>query len=266
MTYFVQVIRKRQPARPTLRPSDFIAQNPVFRLSEFVEAYRDMDRSAANASEDLDYHVKTGRLLNLRRGLYAHNAWVDPWLIASRMAHDAVISHDGAHSFHGVTGVGNRVTFKTQTRTLAMTFNDIIFSPLRTKQLQWKALEVQRGAHRLRVTSLSVAFVDCLIDLERGPEPPELFDLLLKSSGALDPTAMIAHALETKSRIVASRLGFFLWCARCPLEPHQNHELDSHGVQKPTYFQRNARTDRDANVPRWNLIVSPELQLIIPRN
>ena len=44
---------------------------------------------------------------------------------------------------------------------------------------------------------------------------------------------MIAHALETKSRLVVSRLGFFLWCARCPLEHNQTWELDHHGVQKP---------------------------------
>ena len=54
---------------PLFRPVDFIAQNPVFRLEEFVAAYRDMERSPRSATEELKYHVKTGRLLNLRRGL-----------------------------------------------------------------------------------------------------------------------------------------------------------------------------------------------------
>ena len=88
---------------------------------------------------------------------------------------------------------------------------------------------------------------------------------MLKFSNAIDPATMIAYALETKSRLVISRLGFFLWCARCPLG-QQFYELAAQGVKKPTYFQRSARTDGDSNVPRWNLIVSPELQLIIPRN
>jgi hypothetical protein len=266
MMYFEQVTWKRLRLRgPLFRPVDFIAQNPVFRLEEFVAAHRDMDRPSRSAAEELKYHVETGRLVNLRRGLYAHTATFDPWLIASRMAHDAVISHDGALSFHGVTGVGHRVTFTTRTRTPAMTFNEIVFDPIRTSNLK-QGDEVQRGAHRLKVTSLSIAFTDCLIDLERSPPAHELYELLAKSARSLDPAVMIAHALETKSRLAISRLAFFLWCARCPLEREQTWDLEHHGVRKPTYFQRSARTDRDSNIPRWNLIVSPELQLVVPRN
>jgi predicted transcriptional regulator of viral defense system len=259
---FLQLRGKR--GRPPHSPFEFILENPVFRFEEFVKDYRVTGRSGSAAGV-LAWHVKTGRLDHLKRGLYVHGrTWVDPWLIASKMVKDAVISHDGALSFHGATGVGHRVTFMTRERATPVTYNDIIFQPLRSRAWVWS--EVERGANRLRVTPLSIAFVDCLTHLELGPPPEELFNLMVSVASTLDVQAMIDHALRTESPLVVSRLAFFLWCSRCPLSDEQLHSLASKGVRVPTYFQRKERTKGDAIVARWNLIVSPELQWIVPRN
>lgn len=264
----MQVTAKPIRLGSPLSPLDFILQNPVFRLEEFVAAYGKTRRSSERAGDALAYHVKEGRLLNVRRGLYVQaGGFVDPWLIASKLADEVVISHDGALSFHGVTGLGHRVSFMTRSRTSVVRFNEVIYQPLRVSKrsiLMGEAFE--RCGHELLVTPLSTTFVDCLASLDRSPPPVELLELFKRSMGGLDPTRMISHALRSKSPLVVSRLAFFLTCARCDLETSDVQRLNGHGVKVPTYFQRSARTEDDSLIPRWNLIVSPELRSSWPSN
>jgi predicted transcriptional regulator of viral defense system len=244
-----------------LSPLDFILKNPVFRLEEFVAAYGKTRKSSAHARDALAYHVKEGRLLNVRRGLYIQaGGFVDPWLIASRLSEEVVISHDGALSFHGVTGLGHRISFMTRSRTSVLRFNEVIYQPIRVRENRiLSAEQFKRGGHTILVTSLSSTFVDCLANLERSPPPVELLGLLRNSVGQLDPARMIAHALWYRSPLVVSRLGFFLTCAGCSLDTAEVQLLNGHGVQEPTYFQRSTRTKEDTFIGPWNLIVSPEL-------
>ena len=248
-------------------PIDFIEQHPMFTLEEFQAAYGKRRESSKSAGDALAYHVKEGRLLNLRRGLYVHaDQFVDPWLLASRLADDVVISHDGALSLHGLTGLGHRISFMTSTRTRVLCFNEVIYQPLRVSRNRMRnAEEVEWGGQTLRVSTLSSTFVDCLENLDRSPPPLELLALFKKSIRNLDPSLMISHALRFKSPLLVSRLAFFLTCVRCDLTTSDVRDLNGHGVQVPTYFQRSARTKHDSIIPRWNLIVSPELRGCYPR-
>ncbi len=243
------------------RPVDFISQRQVFRIEELEQAYRDMGRSAASAQATVRYHVKAGRLFVVRHGVYTRTSGWDPWLIGSRLTADAVISHDGALSHWGCTGVGHRVSFITATRTGVTRFNEVIYQSLRVESgwLLGEVATVERFGQPLQVTSLARTLVDCLALLSRGPEPVELFELFRSTARATDPAVMMRHARQYDSPLLMSRLAFFLSSTRSDLTTRQLHTLEREGLPAPDYFQRTTRSKKDTIVSRWNLIVPPAL-------
>lgn len=244
-------------------PIDFILQHAVFTLDELKAAYRRMGRKPKLAADALDYHVRQGRILRIRRELYARaKDFVDPWLIASKLADPVVISHDGALSFHKLTGLGHQLSFMTTQRTSQTTCNEVIYRPIRVKKLPSSKFteEHEREGLKLRVTSLATTLVDCCAVLERAPPPLELFKLFKESVKLVKRSDLINYALTLDNRLAVSRLGFFLTCARFELAIEENHTLTHHGVRVPTYFNRRQRTKQDTIIPRWNLIVPEPLQ------
>jgi predicted transcriptional regulator of viral defense system len=251
-------------------PVEFFAVHPVFRLDEFEAAYENMgrpstDRSARSAAKILAWHVKEGRLFNVRRGLYARADEFDPWVLASKLADDVVISHDGALSFHRVTGLGHRLSFTTTSRTSRVVFDEVIYEPLRIKEPRiGGVLARKRSGQPLFVTSLEHTFVDCLALLERAPPPEELIVHFGQRVKSLDHRAMIEHAVDLESPIVVSRLAYFFICSRVDLDGPAKHLLETHGAQRPAYFVRTARTKQDRFIRRCNLIVPPTLERFWP--
>ena len=246
-----------------LAPIDFILQHSAFTLDELQDAYRRMGRKPKLAAHALDYHVKEGRILRIRRGLYVHaKDFVDPWLIASKLAESVVISHDGALSFHKLTGLGHQLSYLTTERTSQTTFNEVIYRPIRVTHLPSSKVteEHSREGMRLTVTRVATTLVDCCAMLERAPPPLELFEVFKEAINKVKPADLISYALSLGNRLAVSRLAFFLTCARYSLAIEENHTLTRHGVKVPTYFHRKQRTDRDTIIPRWNLIVSEPLQ------
>lgn len=251
-------------------PLEFFALHPVFLLEEFEAAYENMgrsstDRSERSAAKILAWHVKEGRLFNVRRGLYARADQFDPWVLASKLADDVIISHDGALSFHRVTGLGNRISYTTSSRTLRVVFDEVIYEPLRIKEPRiGGVVRRKRSAQELFVTSLELTFVECLALLERAPPPEELIVLFAQHVKSLNHRKMIDHAVDLESPLVVSRLAYFFICARVDLDRDARHLLATHGAQRPTYFLRTARTKQDKLISRCNLIVPPTLEQFWP--
>jgi predicted transcriptional regulator of viral defense system len=243
-------------------PLEFILQNPVFRLKDFQAAYRGMRRSDENAHEVLRHHVKQGRIISIRRGLYVHARFVDPWLLASKLADPCIISHDGALSFHKMTGLGHSITLMTTARTTGTQYDEVIYQPLRVSEerFSWcRAEEVEREGHTILISPLGDALVDCLALLEHAPPPVELMEVFQKARGLADPSAMIDHALRYGSPLLCSRLGFFFSCSRFDLEPGERARLERACSKTPTHFQRGLRTKQDGYAPLWKLHVPPDL-------
>ena len=86
----------------------FFARNPVFTAADFAAA--GADRGKRGNESLLAHHVATGRLMRIRRGLYAvvpdgiqpEKFIVDPYLVASKIAPDSVIGYHSALAFHGL--------------------------------------------------------------------------------------------------------------------------------------------------------------------
>ena len=95
---------------PTTKHDTLFRRHPVFTGEELAERLSTSDRAGARTQESLvAYHTNTGRLVLVRRRLFAvippeadNNTYsIDPYLIASRLTPDSVLSHHTALELHG---------------------------------------------------------------------------------------------------------------------------------------------------------------------
>jgi predicted transcriptional regulator of viral defense system len=85
----------------------FFARHPVFTTDEFAAMNQETKRESKHSL--LAYNRRSGRLINIRRGLYAvvpdgmasQSFMVNPYLVAAKATSDAVIAYHSALSFHG---------------------------------------------------------------------------------------------------------------------------------------------------------------------
>jgi predicted transcriptional regulator of viral defense system len=89
----------------------FFARNAVFTVGD-IDRYLSAEEAGNPETRDalLRYHQERGRIVRVRRGLYASvplgsdpaSFPVDPLLVASRLCDDAVLAYHTALDFHGI--------------------------------------------------------------------------------------------------------------------------------------------------------------------
>ncbi|MEJ2293005.1 MAG: hypothetical protein P8Y05_15020 [Deinococcales bacterium] len=123
-----------------MRATEFFETHPVFRHEEFLAAHTADGRSSVTSNNLLAQHVASGRLLRVRKGLYAtvrkgqdpRSAMVDPYLLATRLTRDAAVAYHAAMQFHGrAYSMWRRFHFLTAQRTRPFTFRGMEFVPVR---------------------------------------------------------------------------------------------------------------------------------------
>jgi len=253
-----------------MRTVDYFEINPVFGHSEFVAAHTADGRSEFTSNNLLARHLASGRLIRVRRGLYAvvprgvdpDKAPVDPYLLASRLAGDAVVAYHAALQFHGKTySIWRRFHYLTAKRARLFSFRGMEFIPVRVPVTvrslpQWGGgkTEAPHAGGQARVTTLERTLVDVLDkpdkcggweEIWRSLEMVEFFDL----------DVVIAYAITLGSSLTIARLGFFLEQRRESLMVDDSH-LDALRLQAPRQprYLDGARVSGRL-VPRWNLIV-----------
>lgn len=255
-----------------MKPLDFFALHPVFRLDEFAAARRVGNAARPEAGLDaLKHHVKAGHLLRLRRGLYAvvpsgstaKTLAVDPFLITSRITPDAVIAFHAALQFHGrAYSPSRRFTFFTSTRAKRFQFKGAEFIPVPVPPVLRGAaanttgvVEHFRAGLGVRVTTLERTLVDVLHAPRHGGGWEEIWRSL-ESVEFFDLEAVIAYALQLGSAVTVARVGFFLDQHRQRLMVEERHlqRLAQHAPAHPMYLDRGNREPGKLQVP-WNLIV-----------
>ena len=253
-----------------VKPTDFFARHPVFRYDEFVAAHAGSgSRSRQTSASVLKQHVAAGRLLHVRRGLYAtvprgfaaQTIQVDSYLLATKLAEDAIVAYHAALQFHGKAySLWNRFLYLTCFRQRPFAFHGLQFVPvqaravLRSRPDLGGAVEHRHAGGLARVTTLERTLVDVLDapdrsggweEVWRSLEMVEFFDLDV----VLDYTRLLGSALT------AARVGFFLEQHREPLMVEERHlqSLRDLAPGQPRYLD--ARRERGKLVAGWNLIV-----------
>jgi predicted transcriptional regulator of viral defense system len=252
------------------RPLRYFATHPVFTHEEFVAAHTAGGRSEHTSNTLLARHVSTGRLLRVRRGLYAavppgldaERYRPDPYLLATKLRPDAVVAYHSALAFHGrAYSVWRRHQYLTAARARPFTFRDQEFVPVRVPRAvravpDWGGGVVTRphAGGVVRVTKLE----RCLVDLHHEPRLGGGWEEIWRSLEMVeffDLSAVVEFALLLRSALTAARVGFFLEQHREQWMVEEKHlaPLRRHAPGEPRYLT--SRREPGKLIQGWNLIV-----------
>ena len=259
-----------------MKLDDFFALYKVFTFKELeLSLSSDQDSSVKNSTlyNLLTYHQKQGHILRIRRGLYYSvpkglldltHCPVDPFLVASKMAEDAVIAYGSALDLHGkLHTIQSRVIYLTKKRVMtSFDFQEIKYQavaiPLALKATSQGTFGVQsmdRLGQQVLVTSLERTLVDVL-DRPYLCGSWEDIWLSLESIEYLDMEQVLKYALLLANSTTIAKLGFFLEIHREALmiPEHYLEELRKHCPAKPHYMNR-TKNQSHKMIAKWNLVV-----------
>jgi predicted transcriptional regulator of viral defense system len=258
----------------------FFANQPLFtsaEFSRFLNAHGTPNPFTQRSL--LAYHRQQGRILLLRRGLYAvvppgvsrEEAPVDPYLLASRLAPEAVLAYHTALEVHGRNySVFHTLYYLAHRSLTPFVFRNDRFQAVRFPVALARAgkslfgvIQTDRQGLRLRVTSLERTLVDALDrpDLAGGGE--EVFRSL-ESVEYFDLDTVLRYVKLLGNATTAAKVGFFLEQHRETLMVKDSHlnALQKLRPKEAHYFERprpHARRREARLVARWNLVVPDAL-------
>ena len=261
---------------PKIKHDTFFRRHPVFTREELAEHLSAGGHVGARTQESLvAYHTRTGRLVRVRRGLFAvipseadgDTYPVDPYLIASRLTPDSVLSYHTALELHGrAYSVWQRLTYLASRPVEPMTFRSHVYrgarfpeALVRVGKEHFGVSTMERAGMSLRVTSLERTLVDVLDRPGRSGGWEEIWRSL-ESVEFFDLDKIVEYVLLLGNATTASKVGFYLDQHRESLMVEESHlaELRSQRPRQPHYVDR--RTGGDGSlVTEWNLVVPTEL-------
>lgn len=261
---------------PRTKHDTFFRRHPVFTSEELsAHLYANGKVGDRTLESLLAYYKNTGRLVRIRRGLYTvvppdsdpQSHPVDPYLIASRLTPDAVLSHHTALQFFGrAYSVWQEFTYQSERPLREMTFREQTFrrtsfpkTLARYDKKYFGAPAVPYSGMLLKVTSLERTLVDVLYrprlsggweEVWRSLESVEFFDL----------DVVVEYCLLLANASTTSRVGFYLEQHREELmvEEHHLKELRAHRSRQPHYLDR-SRRETGRLFRDWNLVVPHEI-------
>ncbi len=255
-----------------MKPVDYFATHPVFRFEDFEAAHREGNALGATASvEALKQHVRAGNLLRVRRGLYAvvprgqspATLAVDPYVLATLLAPDAVVAYHGALQFHGKAhSLSRTLPFLTSTRAKPFGFRGSEFVPVPVPPSLrglpdngGGILEQPRAGGTVRVTTLERTLVDVLDAPRHGGGWEEIWRSL-EAVEFFDLDAVTDYAFLLGSAVTVAKVGFYLEQHREELmvEDHHLDRLRQRIPARPAYLER-SRREPGKFLRRWNLVV-----------
>lgn len=258
--------------RPNMSSEEFFARNPVFTRAEFAASRA---RSDAGSERTVDallaYHVREGNLLRVRRGLYAvvplgftpDTAPIDGYLIASKLAEDAVLGYHTALELSGFAySSSERFLYLTQQEIGPLEFRSSTFSsvlvpkPLRDADAAAVGVtHVDRWGLAVAATTLERTLVDVLDRPDLGGGWEEVWRSL-ESVGFFAITEIIDYALLLGNKTTIAKVGFFLEQHGTQLSVGNEHleRLREHAPRQPHYV-KGSRDAANALLSDWNIVV-----------
>ena len=259
-----------------MRLNEFLSQHAVFTVDELDRFLTKRGSGNPNTRKSLlSYYRNQGRIIPLRRGLYAvvpfgsnpESSPVDPYLVAAKMTPDAVLAYHTALEFHGKAySVYTRLHYVSVKKSVPLQFQSYeirgvpVPRPLRVKGKEMFGVTChKREGVELRVTNLERTLVDVLDrpdltgsweEIWRSLESVEFFDL----------DQVVEYVLLLGNATTAAKVGFFL-------EQHKeillvdNDDLEplrKLRPQQPHYLIRGKRKGCQW-VKNWNLMIPVEI-------
>jgi len=259
-----------------MKHEEFFRKHPVFTGEEMADYLSSCGEVGSRTKEALlAYHKKTGRVVSVRRGLYAvvppganpASYSVDPFLVAAKLTKDAVLSYHTALEFHGHASSVHEHFVYTASRPLSpFTFCAHVFRGVRSpeslrraNQENFGVVTMDRSGMEVRVTSLERTMVDVLNrpDLSGGWE--EIWRSL-ESVEFFDLDQVVEYARLLDKATTAAKVGFFLEQHRQALMVEEKHlsALRELRPRQPHYLNRSRKKGGNL-LKAWNLIIPGEV-------
>lgn len=254
-----------------MRSTDFFATHPVFTHAEYLAAHGARgDRSPRTADSLLTRHAAAGKVLHVRRGLYAavpvgaapDTFQVDPFLLATKLAPDAAVAYHAALQFRGnAYSVWHRFAVLTRSHVRPLVFQGSELVGVRPPRaldslpdLGGGIVSEPHAGGTVRVTSFERTLVDVLDDPDLGGGWEEVWRSL-EMVEYFDLAAVVEHTLKRASALTTARVGFFLEQHREELFVEEKHlkALREHAPRQARYLDRKREAGR--LVKPWNLVV-----------
>lgn len=254
----------------------FLSQHNVFTVEELDRYLYQKGSGNPNTRKALlTYYRKQGRILPVRRGIYAvvppgsspDSYPVDMYLLASKMAEDAVIAYHTALEYHGKAySVYHRLHYLSTHRSLPVNFRSYVIKrvpvpqALRSKGKEmFGVTQLKRLGGVLRVTNLERTFVDVLDRPQLAGSWEEIWRSL-ESVEFFDIDQVIEYVELLENATTAAKVGFFLTQHRESLMVDDEHlkSLRNMRPRQPHYLNRGKRINGQW-VKNWNLIVPNEI-------
>lgn len=197
----------------------FLERNEVFTLEDYLSAVDSLVTERTRYT-NLANAVRRNQAYRLRRGLYASDLGVyrdrvpNVYLVASKIAPDAVVSHHSALELHGVAHTPFRTVYYTSARSIdpfeARGYRFVRTEP--PKQLSDNArfaTQARSGDALVPVTTRERTLVDCMRDLSSAGGLEEL----LRSLGgftSISHEALAEYLGVIDSPTITARVGWAL--------------------------------------------------------
>lgn len=252
----------------------FFARNPVFRLEDWAKATGERG-SPTRTHDRARYHVESGRLLRLERGLFAVvpaggdvTAFEpDPYLVASAYRPDAILSHHSALDLHGVShSIFRRYPFFTDGRRHPLKFRRSEWKPLRhpvelveMRKTRFAVVSIDREGKILRVTSPERTLVDGFAAPAWSGGVEEHVNSC-EGFRALDLDLLWDYLKLRDWALLYSAVGWFLESRPSGAEPTPRFLARLEGKRLVRSHYLGGRRENGAFVGRWNLIVPAALR------
>ena len=254
----------------------FLDRSPVFTGAELAAYLEDCGHVGARTKERfLAHHRAKGRVIRLRRGLYAvvpRNAdpdsmWVHPYLVAPKLTPDAVLSHHSALDFHGEAhSVWSHVIYSASRPLPPLELGGNLYRGARFPKALTATGDEHSGvkvesfvAATVRVASLERTLVDVLAvpDLAGGWEEIWRSFYWVES---LNIGRVVDYTLLLDNATTCAKVGFFLEQHRdlWAVTDHHLERLRDRAPRQPHYLERRKRQPGIV-AKGWNLVVPPDV-------
>jgi len=256
-----------------MKLDEFFAKNPIFRVKELTEYLSSKDsRNPSTRNALIAHHLNSGRILRIRRGLYAtiptgvtpKDFSVDPYLLAGKITDDAILGYHTALEAHGrAYSIFTRFTYLTK-RNLGRSFAfqgatyQGVSHPKALRRMGHEELYVEiqdRSGIVIKVTNLERSFVDVLDrpnlsgsweEIWRSLEHIEFFNLDM----------VVEYVTVLQNATTAAKVGFFFDQHKESLMVNDEYleQIKAICPKSPHYMDRDSQEDGKL-VSDWNLIV-----------
>jgi len=257
-------------------PQVFFARHLVFRYEDFVAAIDSSGTCSPNTINALLTHYKKiGRIVHLRRGLYAvvpegsnpKASTVDPFLLCSRITEDAVLAYHTALGFHErAYSIHRRYLYFSHRDARDYPYRSLYFQSVHfPKKLLKKNREfygvsdVERYGMGIRVTTLERTLLDLLDRPELGGGWEGIWRLL-ESVEFFNLDQVVEYTQLMGNNTTSAKVGYFLEQHRDELMVEERYLeiLSRNRPKKPHYMVRTGRIS-GRFLERCNLIVPEQI-------